>query len=418
MKLATAFSLALPGGHAPACQERDLGKATSSSEALTRSCAWTKSLCTASIKVHEGPLLGTCLAEMTGATPEPLQPKDEARPRPTLACAEETRRRGVRDSNCIDADHVAKSSGRSDSPCAPSAKGSEREAAHFSCRPRTLPEQTQTVVDRETLRRIAQHKDSENVLSLRKPGTSAISHLKRTASTDIREVSPTAAARVHREWIRQLSQRAVLPVKGQSAEGFLPKGKRESVSVSERKYTASENLIQGPTADLDLTQKQAHSANASSLAASAFPPSWSTPLDGQQYPQERLAHLASGLEPPSFVKKQSPVAEPDRKRLPVPPTARSVSIPADQERSDNDRPPSQNKLQSASDSVAVNQLEHTTQPGLEPVPVRRPRSIPGLVRHHTPLVEEVPSCDEQLSTLAANIQRILDEEARRHGIDV
>jgi hypothetical protein len=44
--------------------------------------------------------------------------------------------------------------------------------------------------------------------------------------------------------------------------------------------------------------------------------------------------------------------------------------------------------------------------------------MPGLVRHHTPLVEELPSSDEQLSTLAANIQRILDEEARRHGIDV
>jgi hypothetical protein len=55
---------------------------------------------------------------------------------------------------------------------------------------------------------------------------------------------------------------------------------------------------------------------------------------------------------------------------------------------------------------------------LQAVSVRRLPSIPSLVRHHTPLVENVPSSDEQLSTLAANIQRILDEEARRHGIDV
>jgi hypothetical protein len=80
--------------------------------------------------------------------------------------------------------------------------------------------------------------------------------------------------------------------------------------------------------------------------------------------------------------------------------------------------PAKERPQTAVDTVAVNEAEHATHFGPHHVPLMRPRSVSGLVRHHSPLVEGVPNSDEQLNTLAANIQRILDEEARRHGIDV
>lgn len=420
MNLTKAFSPTLPGGLAPACQERDLAKVTSSLDSLTRPCAWTKSFDKTSIKVLEGPLLGTCLAEMTGAPPEPVQPglqPKNARPHTPLLCSEEPRRHRVPGPICADASDVAKRSVRSDSPCAPSATTSKPEETHFACVPRKLPEQTRTIVDRETLCRIGQQKDPDNVLSRRKQPTRAITNLKRNANMEKRSGSPSVGPRPHREWIRELSQRAVRPVTGESATGFPPKRKRVTASASEHRSTAGADRFPGPTADLDVI-RQGYGSDASSLAVRTFPASCATPLDGQRYPQELLAQLANHTEPPSSTKRQSPVPETDRKRLPVPREAGPESISAEPARSADAPLPAKEKPQPGADTVAVNEAEHATQVGLDQVPLRRPRSVPGLVRHHSPLVEEVPSSDEQLSTLAANIQRILDEEARRHGIDV
>jgi hypothetical protein len=52
------------------------------------------------------------------------------------------------------------------------------------------------------------------------------------------------------------------------------------------------------------------------------------------------------------------------------------------------------------------------------MPIPRIPAIPELVRRHGPAAESIPDRDGDLSVLSANIERILDEEARRHGIDV
>ncbi len=393
-----------------------MAKVTSSLDSLTRPCAWTKSFDKASIRVLDGPILGTCLAEMTGAPRELVQPASQsnARPRPPLPCSEESRRRRVRGSICADASNVAKKSVRTVSPCSSSGRTSKPEEAHFAGRPRKLPEQNRTTVDRETLFQIAQQNTPDSALNSRKQATSAIPHLKNHSKHD---ECPSGVPPAQRERIRELSQPAVRPVTGESATGFLPKRKRVSASAFERAAAAGGERTQAPTADHNVVQ-QGLGSNASSVAARKLPAAWSTHIDGQRYPQELLAQLASHTEPPSSAKGQTPVPDPDRDRLPTPREAKPESISAQPARAADTPLPAKGTPQPASGTEAVNESEHATQVGLERVSSRRPRLVPGLVRHHSPLVEEVPSSDEQLSTLAANIQRILDEEARRHGIDV
>ena len=56
----------LPGGNAPACWQRELTRQTSKLESLQRLCIWLRPFIETRPKLRKGPLLGDCLTELTG----------------------------------------------------------------------------------------------------------------------------------------------------------------------------------------------------------------------------------------------------------------------------------------------------------------------------------------------------------------
>jgi len=400
MKSVPAFSLALAGGRAPVCQQRELSKAASAPEAQARACSWTKSFSAASIKVHEGPLFGSCLTDLT-ASPEPSSRESQARgqtkPRRFLECAQESRRHRALASKGPDANDVLREPACPDIPPATPRTGHKQATVDSFCKQRSLPGHTPRTVDAETVRRISEDSGSGSPLSADRRATPPASTRRKSehAGKGVEAVRPLGASS-QKEWMRQVATRAVNSLIGEMGRNF----------------------------PVDSNWKRPESADAS-LLESEFSAPWSTSLDGQRFPLERLSRLASDFEPLSSTAENPPRAASGRKpsRPTAPsafPTSHTHAIPGGDASSNLEEALAEHKKEELThDNVAAGQLARTTTPTrLEQMPTPRIPVIPGLVRHHSPLVEQVPSDDEALSMLSANIQRILDEEARRHGIDV
>jgi hypothetical protein len=64
---------ALAGGRAPACWQRKLASAARKHDLLPRACGWVKSLNSVAIKLRPGPLLGSCLADLAAGQAQPAE---------------------------------------------------------------------------------------------------------------------------------------------------------------------------------------------------------------------------------------------------------------------------------------------------------------------------------------------------------
>lgn len=82
LRPATYLSVALTGGRAPRCGQRDIAQSAARVKALLRTCGWIKELSAVNPKLRDGPLCGHCLSELASreGTPQVECADETARP--------------------------------------------------------------------------------------------------------------------------------------------------------------------------------------------------------------------------------------------------------------------------------------------------------------------------------------------------
>jgi hypothetical protein len=137
---------------------------------------------------------------------------------------------------------------------------------------------------------------------------------------------------------------------------------------------------------------------------------WSARLDGQRFAIEELTRLAGNLggvstKAPAFAQKRAVHAASDA-------TSDDISTHLEPVANQSPVTPPRAELMRGPEAHRRSSARY------EQMPIPRIPAIPELVRRHGPAAESIADREGDLSILSANIERILDEEARRHGIDV
>ena len=422
---AAKFHEVLAGGRTPSCQQRHLGRTTALLGAIPRACEWVKELSSATLPVSQEPLWGACLAELTGLPPQ------RAVQEPELRCPK-ARRMGQSigiERETLSTDRVA---GKRASQLASAAPVKSSRRSHprstrkvFAC-DQNLPRPVSKIVDLETLRKISnftgtvpQPRSGMRAVPQPTSGGGAFSN----SLASVRSIPLRAASAPAQEWIREIAAKASRPLIVTLAGRTAAKDRRKSVPATSQVLGTSCSELAPATASL--------SAEATPAVEQQLAAQWSSLCEGPSVPTEELARLAADVRFDSqttsgpaagLAKKRPQSATPSS--FPTFPTSSGYVL---DEPFANEADPLERFVAARSDALSpLEPLVNRTVPvapvaqplpsSHEQLPIARIPPTPGLVRHHGPW--ETTSGDDELNILAANIERILDEEARRHGIDV
>jgi hypothetical protein len=435
----------LAGGRAVAWWQREVVPSAARLAGLRRACAWADALSDVRPRLREGPLLGPSLAALTALSGGSSEPQTEAiQPQQRWATRPERPRALKRDREAAPADSQAATPAQS-SPS--KARRTTERAAQVpgerpSPHPVPAPFELEPTASRATLSHLAGETASGE-------GRSHISNQRsRTTRAPRSDVSSS------------VSQRARGKQAGRSASvdrsGADPAPRYAPASVSR---AASDR--QGWLSDLSERAARAlrrnwadrlsgYSRSDSPVSVEVTSPAapWATPLDGPPAPAGLLARLigasaanagGSGGETqrPSITwPSQGPPAsrQTGERSAPSHRWARPTDVPG----ADDDSTSREEQIELVSWPTAYagprGQLAAPTADDVYPFapPTAASSLLPlfsqqmaerppfpaaaAIVRQDTR--QEGAAAEEDLGALAARIKRILDEEARRHGIDV
>lgn len=384
----------LSGGRAPRSWLRGIARAVDSLRVLRRATAWLGPLAVERPRLREEPLLGRSLAEIALREPPAAVSEAEARhPAKKLPShsagrtAPRARRETVPFSRKERSENIAVEE-----------RGSERAAAP---EPLNLPRR----VRRDLLARQA-----GEIRDLPQTAPSS-APLPRPSTKPEAPPAVPRDSKTRRGWLRNLSHRAAR----RTASWDLPEPvEREPLS--------------------EVTGKVEKKGFVESAPVSASRPAdpWETPLQGEQAPPDLLRLLAAPPSakprpeavsraperPASSPSQPAPSARPDKAGSGLPPADRIIPSapppPPGPAREDGPAPTADARIPSLSGllDAALPPLLPPKDAGA-PAPWKAPAQVPALVGR-----PDAETPEEDLGRLAANLKRILDEEARRHGIDV
>ncbi len=399
----------LSGGRAPRAWLRRTARAVAPIHGLRRASAWLGELAGVRPRLREEPLFGRSLAGLAGresppagqpAAPrpgrarsgspgggEPRGPRPEESPRPARrpgkafprpsAAAPGASPSGVPSSGTSSPDvpSPAVEAGESPVPTAPARRAPE--PLHLDPR-----------AGRDLL---ARHAGPVPVLSGATPPQAPL----RPAATPL----PAAPApRTGREWLRDLARRGARALRRDLSRAAGERAPRESPATGR--------------------------TPGSSVSVPAAEP-WSTPLQGERAPADLLrqwavpsrgpaapSQAARSPEPPRTPRPSIPIPVPAGEAPALPPAAPTPPLPG---------PAGAVAIPTADDGgLSLSGLLDAALPPLlpsrdfvPPSPWKAPAQAPAAVGR-----PEAEAAEEDLGRLAANLKRILDEDARRHGIDV
>jgi len=447
---------ALAGGRAPTCWQRKLASAARKHDLLPRACEWVESLNSVAIKLRPSSLLGSCLAELATGQAQPAEVFSED------AQASIERTRQSRDSS----NHAWPKAG-----AMPIAR---EDAGHSQRRSRFQPttKQPPSVADRTGQRQL---RPSTSVTEL--PQQAAAGLLSRFATDPRRRAdaapASTAASPVRRRSIGETDSAAARPDRrlnpGAAATNSLsrrrpvPATPRAAHSPITTDAQAAPDAPNGPNAPADpatsadsrrmLDRLSRQAARKLRLLAPlsagvedrALHSQWSTPIAAPRISTETLKRWAMLTQ---FE------AEPDKPRGasgqqqsqngPARPGGSTATRepaawpPGNHRRSQLDALPdgaAERWLAAPATGLSVNEVSTEAMAG-----AASPNSSAAIAPELPPMLpppevgapilplatssvqrgarEEAVAVEEDLDALAAKIKFILDEQARRHGIDV
>lgn len=420
-------SRALAGGRAPRSWQRGIAHAVAPLAALRRSTAWLGALARVRLTLRDEPLLGRCFTELalrpfpsselrgTAGKPAPIRSRFSQPPVRRTRPAAGERRSAPAEGVMNRAPATPPNSPphrpfdavvRAKEPLRLEARAGRELLEQLVASERTSPVRSETPLDR-------------GVLLARPAGDPLATRRDRTS---------------HRLWLQRLSRRI-----GRALGLTLAQAGGVELSVSSAPLTrreagqVSREFLERPASPVPESRAEAAGPKPSDVGAEepgALWVPWSLPLDGETAPQELLERwlvrpvVVEGRgDPPRAAR---PGATPE---LPSGGRSRSPQVPA---------PPSSSAplLTSPASGPESEAGEIVEIPGpagtrLPPPPFLPPflrprgagdaaprRPAPGVENVLPPPRGPAASPAEDLSALAANLQRILDEEARRHGIPV
>jgi len=354
----------LPGGSAPACWQRELTKQTSQLESLQRLCIWLGPFIETRPKLRKGPLWGDCLMELTGQGVQPEQSNAETshlrRDRWSSGQDGKTRQKRVFDQ--LDERFVQPQSNMSIRK--PSTKPPRRRLSHDSPpQPTDLKRQMSQILLNRLVGEVS--KDTSKITSTRRPN-------------------------------RQVTR---LPDKSLAAA-------KNSVMTQHDWF-------------LNVLHRAGRSIGLTGAAATTLDDQWAFTLDGKAAPWNLLIRWLEPLQGTGNgtrsqrqmldkAKPHQPLSsEPGlHHELPeavIPVMSGKGEVDREWVASEHINPP-----------LVAASLPHLVSPRVANEP--SPHLSSSITRQASR--QEMTQTEDDLVHLAANVQRILNEEARRHGIDV
>lgn len=384
----------LSGGRAPRSWLRGIARAVDPLRGLRRATAWLGPLATERPRLREEPLLGRSLAEIAlreppaaGSEAEARHPAKKLPSRPAGRTTPRGRRETVPFSRKERSENIAVEE-----------RGSERAVAPG---PLNLPQRA----GRDLLARQA-----GEIRDLPQTASSSAPLPRPSAKPEAPPAVPRDS-KTRRGWLRNLSHRAHRTLSWDLQEPV------ERVRASE--------------AAVETVEKKGFVESSPGSASRPADP-WETPLQGEQAPPDLLRRLTA--PPPAKPRPQAVDRAPER-----PASSPSQPAPSDRPdtagsglasaerivpsvpppppgpaREDGPAPTADARVPSLSGllDAALPPLLPPKDAGA-PAPWKAPAQVPALVGR-----PDAETPEEDLGRLAANLKRILDEEARRHGIDV
>jgi hypothetical protein len=413
----------LRGGNAPRVLKRELAGLTEQLGSMPRRCDWVREVVETQPHLLSGPLLGTCLAAVTATRVVSSEGDDEATdnrlssPRPGFNRAKEI---------------ASKASGVSkrDQIRSPAVRSERsRDARQFE----TVSQLPRRASD-SILRRAAPEHVNANQIS----GTVSMPHRQ--------AVSPpvNSSPRITRsEWLNVVADRAA------------KKWIADWVLAPARKYSSpavvSNHSEQSPLKVSANTQKGLESPSPWTVETNSLPllnNDWLLPIGGQQASPQLLTSLVNRAHsdiPAPVRRSKETLSEIDSQSrsfssAPDPLATRQQSFtdgpepsrPLKFDRQSPSLPTNRNSSSPLAPAINSAAQEQRASPDLAPT-VLTPDLLPLLpppaagfpptaaaadATRRIAWRDEVEAHETDLSTLAAQMKRILDEEARRHGIDV
>lgn len=439
---------ALAGGQAPACWRREVARRTARRDDVERGCSWIEALTRVRPRLRDKPLLGECLAALTGEPSRPVEPQPEERPSRRFQPVWSQPQAGV------DRGRVSSGAPPEADPLsmAAHARPAQRGSAETPIRPKLLaPMQLEPRAHRTLLRRLAgEPPAAERPRSSKGEGSgqrlrrrSVISD-RGTASRPVDKPETPPLVSIDDEaqtaWLYDLAQRAGCSM-------------HDTERGSHRTHRARRH-------EQDVPEKPSRTQLGRGTS-SALAQQWSTPLpSGSRVSRGLLAHLAGrpgrhrrppdtqpeaarrhtpdGQSPglaaaadasggysqtPGGPATSSPdpwsrlagkaVQEGGSSREVKPANARDGAFTPDTDATDiGDGVKSSAGIAPPTVVSSLPALLPSQRVGVPSPPVASAVSERGARQ------EEVAQAGDDLAELAAKVKRILDEQARRHGIDV
>jgi hypothetical protein len=424
----------LRGGKAPLRWKRDLSRLTEGLGAIPRTCDWITEIAETHPRLLYEPLLGRCLSEVTSKGSVPPDRNDQSSDpanRLTPPHVAGNRSKEIVSERVASLDREQVSS--------PVFEDRRSKDTHHSAVPSNLPRRASDSL----LRRVAP--DGAKVVRKLVSGTSALPH-GRAVSPPLRSSQQLTRS----EWLQVVADRAVKRLLGTSI--FPSTRKFSSPAVAANKSARAS----APLTDA-LSENSEVTASPATLETNSLPSigaNWLLSIRGQQASPQLLASLVKHASSPSErgpaekTRQESlNVTRSEARGLPSAPdlpalekqrTMRGPEFARPLERmfdgqtqtraANNDRSlalPSESTFDS-------DEHEQPGSPNFTPTvltpalsPLLPPASAGSAVlpvaadaARRSAWRDEVDAHETDLSVLAAQVKRILDEEARRHGIDV
>ncbi len=399
----------LNGGRGPRIWRLKMAQAAEPLRTFRRSLAWLRTFAAERPRLRDEPLFGRSLAELAlqeaPVDSPPAQPARSARPRGAPAGDRVPRSERISES-------LVPSSRRGEGPATPTPAGrsgpSHRPALSEAPRPLSLEPRASLDLltrragpasDRRSGPRYPQYPQNSRA---ELPGPSEV-RPARSAPVQAAEAQPPKA---RQEWLRDLARRA---------RRVLHRDLRHpSAAASAEPW---EITLQGEEAPIELLKRR----SAAPRPADSRRSSPSQALS--QAPSQASSQAPSQASSPAPKTTGGPSGPASRTRPPAPATALAdaetdapVAAPPPHPGPAGDVP---SPTSDAPGLPVASLLEAALPPLLPPrdtgapSPWKAPAQAPALVGRR-----EAETAEEDLGRLAANLQRILAEEARRHGIDV
>jgi hypothetical protein len=363
----------LSAGGAAACWQENLTRHTARLQRLQQLCKWVKPLAETQLKLRERPFWGDCLMELT----HPVDQPEESKPVPTHPHREQVKR----PEHAPDLDRAR--------------EPASRPAAY-------------------TRKNVWNRKSSSNQLQNKQvsPGDGP------QLGERNQKVSQTLLERMAGQTLQERGY--ISPVRG--PRGKVDRFLEKSMLPIKREMLSHQNWLH------DIARRASRFLDMKGLPPPALEAQWSAGLDGEPAPPELLLRrLVASLDnavhsidlqmknkakphqsldvesnqPPMAPETYSPI---NRSTLaPLPVAGLRGDVESEWVISSGIAPP-----------VVASSLPHLLPPQLAGEPA--PALAAMIARQHARQEETI--AEEDLTVLATNIKRILDEEARRHGIDV